>query len=411
MDLEVIEEVKRKFGIVGNNKNLLQTIETAIKVATTDMSVLILGESGVGKENISKLIHQLSKRRHQGFIAVNCGALPEGTIDSELFGHEKGAFTSAIDTRKGYFESVDKGTIFLDEIGELPLETQSRLLRVLENGEFMKVGSSKVQKTDVRIVAATNKDLLKQAEKGKFREDLYYRLSTISLYLPPLRERKEDIPLLFAKFANDFSDKYNIPPIELSSAALNVLINQPWQGNIRQLRNFIEQLSVLETDRVIDVETLQKYLPRVPSKQLVPTESPIFFGESSGKNFNTDLLYSWMAELRKDVQDIKLILSRIITQTTPNQTSKSLLLTDPNFIDNFQNLPSDKSLVSDNTEFEEHEEIDFEPENFSLIQQEKEMIKKALLKHKGKRKDAAKELGISERTLYRKIKDFEIDDV
>lgn len=411
MDLEEIEEVKRKFGIVGNNKNLLQTIETAIKVATTDMSVLILGESGVGKENISKLIHQLSKRRHQGFIAVNCGALPEGTIDSELFGHEKGAFTSAIDTRKGYFESVDKGTIFLDEIGELPLETQSRLLRVLENGEFMKVGSSKVQKTDVRIVAATNKDLLKQAEKGKFREDLYYRLSTISLYLPPLRERKEDMPLLFAKFANDFSDKYNIPPIELSTAALNVLINQPWQGNIRQLRNIIEQLSVLETDRVIDVETLQKYLPRVPSKQLVPTESPIFFGESSSKNFNTDLLYSWMAELRKDVQDIKLILSRIIIQTTPNQTSKSLLLTDPNFIDNFQNIPSDKSLVSENTEFEEHEEIDFEPENFSLIQQEKEMIKKALLKHKGKRKDAAKELGISERTLYRKIKDFEIDDV
>ncbi|MGZ5304573.1 MAG: sigma-54 interaction domain-containing protein [Bacteroidia bacterium] len=427
MSPEKLRELKNRFEIVGNSPLLNRGLEVAMKVAPTDMTVLILGESGVGKENFSKIVHHLSKRKHNGFIAINCGAIPEGTIDSELFGHEKGSFTSAHDTRKGYFETVDGGTIFLDEIGELPLETQSRLLRVLESGEFLKVGSSKVQKTDVRVVAATNKDLLELSQKGKFREDLYYRLSTVSVKIPSLRERKEDILFLFAKFASDVADKYRVPPLELTPEALAVLQNFPWPGNIRQLKNFVEQLSVLETDRTLTAETVQRYLPEIPTHQIAYTGT----GESQnqqnyGSQFERELLYKFLFDIKHDIADLKNAMYELAKTSNPAQAPQqnspvvnpgTRYLAAPNYTNpepqmyhppitsapKYQEETYDLHVV-------EHVNGNAEPETLSLQHKEKEMIQKALAKHNGKRKGAAQELGISERTLYRKIKEYNLEE-
>lgn len=406
IDQHQIQSVKNRFEIIGNSPLLNRAIEMAIKVASTDITVLILGESGVGKEAFSKIIHSLSKRRHNTFIAVNSGAIPSGTIDSELFGHEKGSFTSAVDARKGYFETVNNGTIFLDEIGELPLETQSRLLRILENGEFIKVGSSKVLKTDVRVVAATNRDLLKRAEKGKFREDLYYRLSSVTLKIPALRERKEDIPMLFIKFASDFSDKYRVPPIELAPGAENLIQAYPWPGNIRQLRNVVEQISILESERAITASILAQYLPPVEQPKLDIAPMP---GAATSLN-EREILYKFLFEIKQEVGELKVMMYNLVStlQGRPTNDYRKLL------------GPGDQSGVYPpmNEEFVPHEEVDDEPlrqkvnkEPLSLQDQEKEMIKKALAKYLGKRKPAAAELGISERTLYRKIKEFNLEEL
>lgn len=408
IDQQQIQSVKNRFEIVGNSPLLNRAIEMAIKVASTDITVLILGESGVGKEAFSKIIHSISKRRHNNFIAVNSGAIPSGTIDSELFGHEKGSFTSAHDSRKGYFETANDGTIFLDEIGELPLETQSRLLRVLENGEFIKVGSSKAQKTDVRVVAATNRDLLKRAEKGKFREDLYYRLSSVTIKIPSLRERKEDIPLLFLKFASDVADKYKIPAIELDDEAVKILMDFPWPGNIRQLRNTVEQISILETERFITPKILLNHLPEIPAKSfaLAPVKST---GDDGPSSLNErELLYKFLFEIKQDVSELKTMMYGLASAQQGRTATDFRRL-----------LPGSPPPPSYNSaeEFVTHEEVremgngDREPsETLSLQDQEKEMIKKALLKYNGKRKPAAAELGISERTLYRKIKEFSLED-
>ena len=401
IDQQQIQSVKNRFEIVGNSPLLNRAIEMAIKVAPTDITVLILGESGVGKEAFSKIIHSLSKRKHAQIIAVNSGAIPSGTIDSELFGHEKGAFTSAHDTRKGYFETANNGTIFLDEIGELPLDTQARLLRVLENGEFIKVGSSKVQKTDVRVIAATNKDLLQRANNGKFREDLYYRLSSVTIKIPSLRERKEDIPMLFMKFAYDFSDQYRVPPIELTPDAENLIKEYSWPGNIRQLKNIVEQVSILETERSINSQILLSHLPEEQNRQITPISEP---GSSSSNNFDErELMYKFLFEIRKDVADLKTMVYGMMSGQgyTPSAQPTS----DVN-----------RLLSAGNThdDFVQHEEVEQEAEasieNLSLHDQEKEMIKRALSKHNGKRKTAAQELGISERTLYRKIKEFNLEN-
>lgn len=412
IDQQQIQSVKQRFEIIGNSPLLNRAIEMAIKVAPTDITVLILGESGVGKEAFSKIIHSISRRKHNPFIAVNSGAIPSGTIDSELFGHEKGAFTSAHDARKGYFETANNGTIFLDEIGELPLETQSRLLRVLENGEFLKVGSSKAQKTDVRVVAATNRELLKRTEKGKFREDLYYRLSSVTIKIPSLRERKEDIPLLFMKFAYDFSDKYKVPPIDLGVGTENVLMKYPWPGNIRQLRNVVEQISILETEREITPEILANHLPDIPKDkfELTPVSDQ---SSTSGVN-ERDLLYKFLFEIKHDVSELKTMMYNLISsmQGRPNTDYRRLLgpgspptspepAVNPGFPEDF--VPHE--------EINEYSNLDsMGNETLSLQEKEKEMIKRALKKHHGKRKPAAAELGISERTLYRKIKEFSLED-
>lgn len=382
---------------------LNRAIEMAIKVAPTDITVLILGESGVGKEAFSKIIHSLSKRKHNHFIAVNSGAIPSGTIDSELFGHEKGAFTSALDTRKGYFETANNGTIFLDEIGELPLDTQSRLLRVLENGEFIKVGSSKVQKTDVRVIAATNKELLKRSQDGKFREDLYYRLSSVTIKIPALRERKEDIIMLFMKFAHDFADHYRVPPIELTPEAEAVLQNYSWPGNIRQLKNIVEQISILETDRTITGSIVASHLPEESRKDLTLASPPSSSGGSAGVD-ERELMYKFLFEIRKDVAELKTLMYNMMSEQdfTPSAPATT----------NYRRLLGSQPT---HNEFVPHEEVtedaEVQPETLSLQDQEKEMIRRALLKHHGKRKTAAQELGISERTLYRKIKEFSLDDL
>lgn len=424
---EKLRELKNRFEIVGNSPLLNRGLEVAMKVAPTDMTVLILGESGVGKENFSKIVHHLSKRKHNGFIAINCGAIPEGTIDSELFGHEKGSFTSAHDTRKGYFETVDGGTIFLDEIGELPLETQSRLLRVLESGEFLKVGSSKVQKTDVRVVAATNKDLLELSQKGKFREDLYYRLSTVSVKIPALRERKEDIMFLFAKFASDVADKYRVPPLELTPEALAVLQNFPWPGNIRQLKNFVEQLSVLETERTLTADTVQRYLPDVPTSQIAYTGTGESSQQSFGNQYERELLYKFLFDIKRDIADLKTAMFELAKTSNPAQaTAQSAPVVNPatRYLSApGYNVPSEPQIYhapapmpSKYTEETydlhdvEHINGNNEPETLSLQHKEKEMIQKALAKHNGKRKGAAQELGISERTLYRKIKEYNLEE-
>jgi transcriptional regulator with PAS, ATPase and Fis domain len=418
--MESVQAIKQRFEIVGNDPKLNRAIEKAIQVAPTDISVLVAGESGVGKENIPKIIHSLSHRKHGKYIAVNCGAIPEGTIDSELFGHEKGSFTGATNTREGYFEVASGGTIFLDEVGELPLTTQVRLLRVLENGEFIKVGSSQVQKTNVRIVAATNVNLLDAIAKGKFREDLYYRLSTVEILLPPLRERKEDIHLLFRKFASDFAHKYKMPPLKLDEQAVAVLQKFRWAGNIRQLRNVAEQLSVLETQRDISGATLLSYLPQEGSN--LPS---VISGKKSDSDFSTerDILYKVLFDMKSDLNDLK----KLTLELMKNGASKTQDI-NPNLIQKIygnQSLESEISFEeSPRTEviakptspshFEDAEdnyllaETIEEEEILKLEQKEIELIKKSLEKNKGKRKAAADELGISERTLYRKIKQFDL---
>ncbi len=419
--MESVQNIKQRFEIIGNDPKLNRAIEKAIQVAPTDISVLVAGESGVGKENIPRIIHSLSHRKHGKYIAVNCGAIPEGTIDSELFGHEKGAFTGATGTREGYFEVADGGTIFLDEVGELPLTTQVRLLRVLENGEFIKVGSSQVQKTDVRIVAATNVNLFDAIENGKFREDLYYRLSTVDITLPPLRDRKEDIHLLFRKFVADFAHKYKMPPLKLDENAIELLQKFRWSGNIRQLRNVAEQISVLETNRDIAVKTLQSYLPEQGSN--LPS---VIKGNKSENDFSTEreILYKVLFDMKSDLNDLKKLTLELIqngsskVQETNQNLIKKIYGSKENDSEiDFEEEPR-SSLIStkqnNEEEYQEHEdnylfaETIEEEETLRLEQKEIEMIKKSLEKNKGKRKAAADELGISERTLYRKIKQFDL---
>lgn len=423
--MESIQNTKQRFEIIGNDPKLNRAIEKAIQVAPTDISVLVTGESGVGKESIPKIIHSLSHRKHGKYIAVNCGAIPEGTIDSELFGHEKGSFTGATGSRDGYFEVADGGTIFLDEVGELPLTTQVRLLRVLENGEFIKVGSSKVQKTNVRIVAATNVNMFDAIEKGKFREDLYYRLSTVEILLPPLRERKDDIHLLFRKFASDFAHKYNMPPIKLDENATQYLIKYRWNGNIRQLRNIAEQISVLETNRDITLQTLHSYLPQDGSN--LPALIKDKKAESDFSN-EREILYKVLFDMKSDLSDLKKLTLDLIKNGTSNiqESNKSLIQKiygkpeENNSI--FDEEPRLEMIPTKNHQvqekFEEIEDDDEEnylfaetveeEETLSLEAKEIELIKKSLDRNKGKRKAAADELGISERTLYRKIKQYDL---
>ena len=386
-----IKSTKLRFGIIGNDLKLSRAINVALQVASTNISVLINGESGTGKETIPQIIHQNSKRKHNNYIAVNCGAIPEGTIDSELFGHEKGSFTGANESRKGYFEAADNGTIFLDEIAELPLPSQARLLRVLENGEFIKVGSSKPQKTNVRILAATNENMLELVKKGKFREDLYYRLNTISIHLPPLRDRGDDIHILFKKFASDFADQYNTDPIKLNNDAITILTNYSWPGNIRQLKNFVAQLSIIEKNREINGLTLESYLPEKNNT------TPILYKDESKEDLSErEILYKVLFDMKNDLTELKKITFNIINNSSVNDKNDSSL-------EIFKEIKKD--TIKQN--FEEDQTIEIE-ESLSLLQQEKRLIIKALNKHKDRRKDAAKELGISERTLYRKLKEFEI---
>ena len=418
--MESVQNIKQRFEIIGNDPKLNRAIEKAIQVAPTDISVLVVGESGVGKESIPKIIHSLSHRKHGKYIAVNCGAIPEGTIDSELFGHEKGAFTGATSTREGYFEVADGGTIFLDEVGELPLTTQVRLLRVLENGEFIKVGSSQVQKTDVRIVAATNVNLFDAIEKGKFREDLYYRLSTVDILLPPLRDRKDDIHLLFRKFAADFAHKYKMPPLKLDDNAVQVLQKFRWSGNIRQLRNVAEQLSVLETNREISAATLQSYLPSEGSN--LPS---VIKNKKEESDFSTerDILYKVLFDMKSDLNDLKKLTLELMKSGTskvqdinPNLIQKIYGSKESDSEIDFEEEPRTELISSPNKEeiYQENDdsylfaETIEEEEVLRLEQKEIEMIRKSLEKNKGKRKAAADELGISERTLYRKIKQFDL---
>jgi transcriptional regulator with PAS, ATPase and Fis domain len=420
--METVQSIKQRFEIIGNDPKLNRAIEKAIQVAPTDISVLVVGESGVGKESIPRIIHSLSHRKHGKYIAVNCGAIPEGTIDSELFGHEKGSFTGANTERQGYFEVADGGTIFLDEVGELPLATQVRLLRVLENGEFMKVGSSHVQKTNVRIVAATNVNLFDAIEKGKFREDLYYRLSTVDIPLPPLRDRKDDIHLLFRKFASDFAHKYKMPPVKLSDEAIQFLQNYRWSGNIRQLRNFAEQLSVLETNRDISLATIQSYLPAEGS-----TLPSVVGGKKSENDFSTerDILYKVLFDMKSDLHDLKKLTLELMQNgsTKVQEMNKNLIQKvfgqKEESVSNFSDEPRLTSIPAqheiEQEEFDDDDDTNYlmaetveEEETLKLEQKEIELIKKSLERHKGKRKAAADELGISERTLYRKIKQYDL---
>ncbi|MDG1261319.1 MAG: sigma-54 dependent transcriptional regulator [Flavobacteriales bacterium] len=407
-----LQSVKQRFGIIGNSQALNRAIDVAVQVAPTNISVLINGESGTGKEVMPKIIHNLSVRKHGPYIAVNCGAIPEGTIDSELFGHEKGAFTGATDSRKGYFEVANGGTIFLDEVAELPLQTQVRLLRVLETGEFIKVGSSKVIKTDVRVVAATNVKFSEAISKGKFREDLYYRLNQVPIYMPPLRERREDIHLLFRKFTTDFSEQYRMPPLSLSEEAIILLQNYRWPGNIRQLKNITEQMSVIEHERSIDGMSLKQYLPVEQGSQL-----PVLVGESKEdpSNFSErEILYKLLFEMKADLNDVKKLVMRVIQNDGHlDNSDASVELMKKVFQDepvanedssSYLQLPA-QSRPEVGHDGDDHVEIE---ETFSLMETEKELIRKALIKHGNKRKYAAKELGISERTLYRKIKEYNL---
>ena len=403
--LDKVKSIKLKFGIVGNSDALNHAIQVAIQVAPTDMSVLINGESGTGKESFSKIIHSMSKRKHGQFIAVNCGAIPEGTIDSELFGHEKGSFTGANESRKGYFEVTDGGTIFLDEIGEMPLSTQSRLLRILENGEFIKVGSSKVQKTNVRIIAATNVKLKDAVEKRKFREDLYYRLNTVPIIVPPLRERGDDISLLFRKFSSDFSDKNNIEPVRLDEESKNLLMNYRFPGNIRELKNLTEQISILEIDRNISKETFKKYLPEKNNLPVLSNSSDNDIEE----NYNErDILYKILFDLKSDMNEMKKVIDSIINNTSKIHDQPKKFI-EENVIEKGDNIIIDKNSSIPDNQFQEVTELTDDNESLKIESKEKELIIKALIKNKNKRKYAAKDLGISERTLYRKIKYYKID--
>ncbi|KYH04260.1 MULTISPECIES: sigma-54 interaction domain-containing protein [Chryseobacterium] len=425
-----LQNIKNRFGIIGNFPALNRALEKSIQVAPTDISVLVIGESGVGKEFIPKIIHSESRRKHQPYIVVNCGAIPEGTIDSELFGHEKGAFTGATATRKGYFEVADGGTIFLDEVGELPLQTQVRLLRVLESGEFMKVGSSQVQKTNVRIVAATNVNMMKAIHDGRFREDLYYRLNTVQIDMPPLRERKGDIHLLFRKFAIDFAEKYRMPELELEQSAVHYIESYSFPGNVRQLRNLVEQMTVVERNRNITAEKLAEYipmethLPMVVNTQSTPKQND--FGSER------EIMYKILFDMRNDINDLKSLTSELIKnrgtadlsnheknlinriytpESQPQVNSGSLL-----YFDNNNDTPAVQTptiISSPDDSYEDIEDIEIEenrPESLSLQNNEKDLIIKALEKHKGRRNRAADELGISQRTLYRKIKQYNLED-
>ncbi len=401
-----VQQIKQRFGIIGNAPLLNRAIDIAMQVAGTDLSVLISGESGTGKEIMPQIIHQLSARKHAKYIAVNCGAIPEGTIDSELFGHEKGSFTGAHDARKGYFEVADGGTIFLDEVAELPLQTQVRLLRVLETGEYIKVGSSKVQKTDVRIVAATNVNIPEAIHRGRFREDLYYRLNTVPILIPPLRERKEDIYLLFRKFAADFASKYRMPSIQLLPEAIEILETYRWPGNIRQLKNITEQLSVIETSREIPAETLLQYIPRMEQA----TQLPLSQGPESINE--RELLYKVLFDLKRDMTDLKTLVLEMmkngnIGDITASSGIINRLFNEETIISAPLQLPSSHTPVIHSSQEDNTRHIEVE-ETLSLSDTEKELIKKALEKHRGRRKGAARELGISERTLYRKIKEYNI---
>ncbi|MBN2892283.1 MAG: sigma-54-dependent Fis family transcriptional regulator [Bacteroidales bacterium] len=407
-----IQQVKLRYGIIGNSSKLNHALEIALQVAQTDLSVLITGESGTGKEIFSQVIHTNSSRKHNSYIAVNCGAIPQGTIDSELFGHEKGSFTGAHESRKGYFEVANNGTIFLDEVAELPLSTQVRLLRVLESGEYIRVGSSKPLKTDVRVIAATNVDFSKAIQKGDFREDLYYRLSTVPIHIPPLRERGEDIYLLFMKFATDFAEKYQMPSVRLTDAAKEALISYAWQGNVRQLKNVTEQISIIEEDRNIGIETLTKYL-----KGLQVTKLPVLYQSENQQDFSNEreILFKFLFDIKKDVDETKKAVNLILQQGGLSNMKSSVT---PSY-----NLDSDSqegTIIEKSYEMKDKQEIIYNKNhiedteeiidvNLSLADMEKDFILKALNKHKGKRKLAAEDLGISERTLYRKIKEYDID--
>ena len=407
-----IQSIKNRFGIIGNAAELNYALQVAVQVANTDLTVLIFGESGVGKEAFSMIIHSLSARKHNPFIAVNCGAIPEGTIDSELFGHEKGSFTGAVDSRKGYFETVNGGTIFLDEIAEMPLGTQARLLRVLETGEFIRVGSSKVQKTDVRVIAATNKDLLESVNNGKFRQDLYYRLNTVPIRVPALKDRKEDVILLFRKFAVDFAEKYKAVPVQLDDDAKNLLINYSWPGNVRELKNIAEQISVLSQDKQVNARELAKYLPEHVNRLPVLVHT----NGQGGQEFSNEreILYKLFFDMKKDVTELKRMFLEVLQN--PN-----LVAQNPNLMNQLQELKTSeliqplnqpvlqpvKPVLMHNDGIHEHEEVE---ESLNIMDKERELIIKALKKHRGKRKDAALDLGISERTLYRKLKEYDIEE-
>lgn len=423
-----VQSIKNRFGIIGNSPALNHALNTAIQVAATDLTVLIVGESGVGKEVFSQIIHALSSRKHNPFIAVNCGAIPEGTIDSELFGHEKGAFTGAVDSRKGYFETVSGGTIFMDEIGEMPLGTQARLLRVLESGEFIRVGSSKVQKTDVRVIAATNRELLEFTQKGKFREDLYYRLNTVPIRVPALRDRKEDIPLLFRKFVVDFAERYKTTPVQLDEEAKNLLINYPWQGNVRELKNIAEQISVLSTNQTVTGAEMRRFLPSNIQSRL-----PVLAGHANGSSpefaNEREILYKLFFDMKKDVTELKKMFLEILQNpalagSAANYTRDSLMHDFAGSTESSNLMPapvypapaatpapyiagSAQPVLLHEEDIHQHEEVE---ESLNIMDKEKELIVKALKKHKGKRRDASLDLGISERTLYRKLKEYDIEE-
>ncbi|HBT86630.1 MAG TPA: sigma-54-dependent Fis family transcriptional regulator [Porphyromonadaceae bacterium] len=409
MAKQSIQQVKQRFEIIGTSPELDRAIDIALQVAPTDLSVLITGESGVGKENFPQIIHQFSKRKHGPYFAINCGSIPEGTIDSELFGHEKGSFTGATGTRKGYFEVANGGTLFLDEAGELPLSTQARLLRVLESGEFIKVGSSKVEKSDVRVVAATNLDLIKAVEKGRFREDLYFRLNTVPIRIPALRDRKDDIPLLFRKFAGDCSEKYMMPPIKLTDEATEKLKNYRWPGNVRQLKNITEQISIIERERVVTSDILQKYLPYNEVGMLPVSLSKIHENEQKSFANEREILYQVLFDMKKDISDLKQVVNNIVEES--GKHSPTIIPSDhpgvavpvkyEPYADDFSISETDHNDIQEATEYEESA--------MSISDVEKDMIAKALERHNGKRKLAAKDLGISERTLYRKIKEYDLN--
>lgn len=416
-----LQSIKNRFGIIGNSPSLNYALQVATQVANTDLTVLIVGESGVGKEIFSQIIHALSPRKHNPFIAVNCGAIPEGTIDSELFGHEKGSFTGAVDSRKGYFETVNGGTLFMDEIGEMPLGTQARLLRVLENSEFIRVGSSKVQKTDVRVIAATNKDLLTATQNNKFREDLYYRLNTVPIRVPSLRERKEDIILLFRKFAVDFAERYRTSPIQLNDESKEMLLNYPWPGNVRELKNMAEQISVLAEDKQITGKDLERFLPKQTSSNLPMVMSAGSSSSGQAEFMNErDILYKLFFDLKKDVTEMKKMFFEIIQN--PSNINAVSNAVESSFMQDLPLVSTPKEtlshsnifpvshqpvILSENRDIQDPILVD---ESLNIMDKEKELIEKALKKHKGKRKDAAADLGISERTLYRKLKEYDIED-
>ena len=415
-----IQEIKQRYGIIGNSPLLNRAIDIANQVAPTDISVLITGESGSGKEVFSQIIHQMSPRKHGPFIAVNCGAIPEGTIDSELFGHEKGAYTGAVGERKGYFETVNGGTIFLDEIAEMPIGTQARLLRVLESGQYIKVGSSKVEKTNVRVIAATNVDVYEAVKAGRFREDLYYRLNTVPLRIPPLRDRKEDIYLLFRKFTADFTAKYRSPPIQLNEEAQQMLVNYSWPGNVRQLKNVAEQLAVLERDHMITAQSLLQYIPQ----ESTGTNLPMRMNQQKKEDFSErDILYKVLFDMKRDMTDLKKLVADIIenggapanysgNQHVLNQLHRDLELDGDRHHNHHQQEPTltiQQPTVQNGKDLSITHEAEEVEESLSLMEKESDLIKKALKKHKGKRKFAAQELGISERTLYRKIKELNLN--